>query len=204
MALAKPQEAPELELQSAATESAATLMREAASGSAAATTRLLRLLAPKMARVVRGVLGPGAPDTDDALQQALVGLVHAIGAFRGECPPEGYACRIAFRAALAIRKNCHQARRRHDDSFALDTVVAPEPPATSRAEAMRKLLAEIPEEQAEALSLRVILGWSIDEIAEVAGVPGNTVRSRLRLAKEALRKRIDADPGLRQDLEVQS
>jgi RNA polymerase sigma-70 factor (ECF subfamily) len=32
------------------------------------------------------------------------------------------------------------------------------------------------------------------------GVPLNTVRSRVRLAKEALRRRIDADPALREIL----
>jgi len=44
--------------------------------------------------------------------------------------------------------------------------------------------------------MRVVLGWSIKEIATHSGAPLNTVRSRLRLAKEALKSRIEEDPGL--------
>ena len=59
---------------------------------------------------------------------------------------------------------------------------------------MRTLLGEIPDAQAETIVLRLALGHSIDEIAVITTAPINTVRSRLRLAKEALRSRIEADP----------
>jgi RNA polymerase sigma-70 factor (ECF subfamily) len=45
--------------------------------------------------------------------------------------------------------------------------------------------------------LRLVSGFSIEQIAEALHCPANTVRSRLRLGKEALRQRIDADPRLR-------
>jgi DNA-directed RNA polymerase specialized sigma24 family protein len=62
---------------------------------------------------------------------------------------------------------------------------------------MRDLLADLPGEQAEALALRVVLGWwSLEEVARAYGIPTNTVRSRVRLAKEAPRRRIEATPGL--------
>ena len=69
---------------------------------------------------------------------------------------------------------------------------------------VRDLLGVIPPEQAEALALRVALGWTLEEIASASDTPLNTVRSRLRLAKEALRRRIEADPSLRDELEVKS
>ena len=47
--------------------------------------------------------------------------------------------------------------------------------------------------------------WSsVEEIAQHAGAPQNTVRSRLRLAKEALKRRIESEPGLLEALEVTS
>jgi RNA polymerase sigma factor (sigma-70 family) len=196
--------AADLAVVTSSAETAEGLAARAAQGDAGATTQLLRLLAPKMARVVRGVLGPASCDVDDAMQQSLVGVVQALAAFRGECSPEGYACRIAFRTALAVRKAGHRNRNRMDDTFVLESAAAPEHAHSASTDMMRRLLSEIPEEQAEALSLRVILGWSIDEIAASAGVPGNTVRSRLRLAKEALRKRIEAEPQLRQHFEIPS
>jgi RNA polymerase sigma-70 factor (ECF subfamily) len=42
--------------------------------------------------------------------------------------------------------------------------------------------------------MRLALGYSVEEIATITCAPINTVRSRLRLAKDALRSRIEADP----------
>jgi RNA polymerase sigma-70 factor (ECF subfamily) len=67
-------------------------------------------------------------------------------------------------------------------------------------ELLRDVLAQIPPEQAETLSLRVVLGWSLAEIAETMGVPLNTVRSRLRLAKTALRTAIEGHPAASEEL----
>jgi RNA polymerase sigma-70 factor (ECF subfamily) len=157
-------------------------------------------------------MGPYSADVDDALQQSLIALIHALPAFRGECAPAGYACRIAFRTALALR---HRARRselsldtleRRVDQNTIDDGINPTLTfeAARRTELVRGLLDEIPMEQAEALALRTMLGWSLEEIAHTSGAPVNTVRSRLRLAKEALRRKITADPALAEELGVQA
>jgi RNA polymerase sigma-70 factor (ECF subfamily) len=187
------------------------VVRLAVAGSTAAIAQLLRTLAPEMSRVVRGVLGPYAAEGDDALQQSLIALIHALPAFRGECAVAGYACRIAFRTALALR---HRARKSELALGALGvdgpdrdpTVDSPNLilEAARRTAAVRTLLDEIPVEQAEALALRTMLGWSLEEIAASSGVPLNTVRSRLRLAKEALRRKIEGDPALAEALGVGS
>jgi len=41
-----------------------------------------------------------------------------------------------------------------------------------------------------------VLGWTIEEAAEEAGIPANSVRSRLTAAWAALRKRLAEDPEL--------
>lgn len=186
------------------------LAREAATGDTRATAQLLRAVAPLVNRVVRAMLGGGHPDVQDVVQQSLIGLVRALPAFRGDCPPEGYAQTIAMRTALLARKRTRIARSRHDDEAETDASPAPDdsPEETAVAERRRRLLRdlllEIPEEQAEALALRIMLGWSLEEVAQAAGAPLNTVRSRLRLAKEALRRRIEAAPDLYAALEVGS
>jgi RNA polymerase sigma-70 factor (ECF subfamily) len=78
---------------------------------------------------------------------------------------------------------------------------APEAGGERRRAVLRRLLDDLADEQAEALALRVVLGWSLDEIAAATGAPVNTVRSRLRLAKEALRRRIADTPGLADELD---
>jgi RNA polymerase sigma-70 factor, ECF subfamily len=58
------------------------------------------------------------------------------------------------------------------------------------AEGLRRaesLLARLPEEQAEAIRLRVFDGLRLSEIAEVLGCPVNTVCSRLRYGFQKLR-----------------
>ena len=60
---------------------------------------------------------------------------------------------------------------------------------------------ELPDRAQTALALRVVLGLSLGEVAAATHVPLNTVRSRIRLAKEALMARIEADPALLELLE---
>ena len=185
------------------------IARLAASGDTASIARLLRIVAPEVLRVVRGVMGPYSSDVDDGVQQSLVALIQALPAFRGECAPAGYACRIAFRTALAMRKRVHQLHAKHDASADADLLAGFDSPSAAsdarrRTDVVRSMLSEIPAEQAEALSMRTMLGWSIEEIAQTTGVPINTVRSRLRLAKEALRRHVEADPSLAEELGVGS
>jgi RNA polymerase sigma factor (sigma-70 family) len=184
------------------------LARLAGSGDPAATRRFLDQVWPTLSRVVNGVLGSRHPEVDDVIQQSLIAVLQALSAFRGECHPAGYASRIALHVALRARRSAgiRLARAR-----SLAELSAGEPeaacfegevPSERRKRALRDLLTDLPEEQADALALRVVLGWSLDEIANATGAPVNTVRSRVRLAKEALRKRIEAEPSLTDDLEL--
>jgi RNA polymerase sigma factor (sigma-70 family) len=186
------------------------LAREAVAGDSAAMRQLLDHLRPTMRRVVVGVMGAKHPDLDDIVQQSLIALVQALASFRGECHPAGYASRIAFREALRARRRARIRATQWDTVAQLtpnDT--EREVPADSglperRRQVMRDLLEELPTPQADTLGLRVILGWSLEEVAAATEVPINTVRSRIRLAKEALRRRIAPDPTLAHGLLAES
>jgi RNA polymerase sigma factor (sigma-70 family) len=191
-----------------ATLEAIALARQAATGDAAATSRLLRSLASRVVRVVRAVLGGSHPDVDDVAQQALIGFIQALPAFRGDCDPARYATTIAVRTAIGARRRGRVEHSRRDTGAEVDatasTAAGPgeEMAAQRRKEVLRELLAELPPEQAEALAMRVVLGWSLEEIAAQSNAPLNTVRSRLRLAKESLRRTIESQPDLVELLEV--
>ena len=184
------------------------LARLAGSGDPVATRRFLDRVWPTLSRVVNGVLGARHPEVDDVIQQALIAVLQALSAFRGECHPAGYASRIALHVALRARRNAALRRAR---SQSLAQISAAEPDAhwpgcdvssERRKRALRDLLSDLPEEQADALALRVMLGWSLEDVAQATGAPLNTVRSRVRLAKEALRRRIESDPLLVDQLEL--
>jgi RNA polymerase sigma-70 factor (ECF subfamily) len=57
-----------------------------------------------------------------------------------------------------------------------------------RAEVMRDLIRRVRPIQAETLVMRVVLGFTVEEIALATDVSVNTVKTRLRLGKKALRK----------------
>jgi RNA polymerase sigma factor (sigma-70 family) len=184
------------------------LARRAAAGDLPATQDLLTQLTPTVARVVSGMMGSRNADFDDVVQQSLIALLRALPSFRGECHPAGFACRIAFRVALRIRKRRHMEHARLERLAELSATAASnsrpaqlEHPAR-RQRLLRELLDRLPEEQAEARVMRVILGFSLEEVARATGARVNTVRSRVRLAKEALRRRIEARPDLREELGV--
>jgi RNA polymerase sigma-70 factor (ECF subfamily) len=184
------------------------LARTAAAGDVRATRRLLEVVAPRVARTVRAVLGAGHPEVEDAAQLALIGFIQALPTFRGEGHPAQFAARIAVRTAGAVRRRAKARVGTVDYAAEVDALEAPpeEIEAAHRKEFIRGLLDELPEEQAEVLVLRIMLGWALKDIATTSGAPLNTVRSRLRLAKEALRRRIADDPVLTEALnsEVES
>jgi RNA polymerase sigma-70 factor (ECF subfamily) len=179
------------------------LAQRATEGDARATRQLLEMVAPRVVRAVGAVMGRNHPDLEDAVQLALIGFVQALSSFRGECHPVHFAARIAVRAAGTARRSRSRSTAQ-ETSVDLDAIEgAPVRTGPGRRTAiLRGLLDELPEEQAEALALRVALGWSLAEIASATGVPANTVRSRLRLAKEALRRRIADDPELVDELDA--
>jgi RNA polymerase sigma factor (sigma-70 family) len=183
-------------------ERAHDLATRAAAGDLAATQEFLAYVWPTLTRVAAGVLGARHADLDDAVQQSMIALVRALPAFRGECHPAGYASRITLRVALRVRRNLKRDTTRREalgelgfaEEELLDT--SADTLGSRRRELLRELLEDLPEEQAEALTLRVVMGWSLEEVARASGAPVNTVRSRVRLAKEALRARIEAKPAL--------
>lgn len=173
------------------------LMERARAGDRAATRPLLQALIPLVHRVVRGVLGSQHPDVDDTCQTALVAVHQAVTAFRGDCKVTHYAARIASHVAMRQRKKRHALRAREDAEQPVDALHAAPETADALPEVWRSLLLELPENQAETVILRVVLECSLEETAEATGVPVNTVRSRVRLAREALRARIERDPRYR-------
>lgn len=182
-----------------------SLRSAALTGDAQATRRLLEALAPPLLAVVRAVLGRGSPDVEDVLQESLLAVMKALPTFRGD------SSMLHFARTIALRRGLHHRRShaRRGAQVALDDQLRSEresPMGTSlslrRRETFRLLLAELSEEQAEALAQRVLFGCSFEEIAETAGVPVGTVKSRLRLAKAALKTRIEGDPDLLELLEM--
>jgi RNA polymerase sigma factor (sigma-70 family) len=188
----------------------ADLARRAVTGDAEAIRRLIETVGPAMCRAVTKVLGRDAADNDDVVQEALEGLLDALPSFRYQCGVLHFACRVAVLSALVNRRRA-SLRARWSGETAVPVEEWPDAdqatPADQLVAARRRavlglLLDELPPAQAEVLVLHCALGYSIREIAGTLGRSDETVRSRLRLAKEALRDRIQADRELAEALET--
>ena len=176
----------------------------ARAGDADAQRTLLIAVGPAMLKVVRGVLGSTHPDVEDTLQESMVAVHFALSGFRGECTTLHFACRIAVQTAMNARRRAGY-RTKHTPSSAPEELAhlarddrspAELVQAERRREELRRLVAELPEPQAEVLALHSVLGYTIEETAQVTAVPIDTVRSRLRNALAKLRERLRSDRGL--------
>jgi RNA polymerase sigma factor (sigma-70 family) len=176
------------------------LAARAATGDVAATRHLLTLISPTVARSVRLVLGSKSPDLEDVTQQALLAFVEALPSFRGECHPAGFASRITVHTALSARRRTARLRVVACDSDELaDATERRRQPhddagtAAYQRRCVRDLLGRLPRDQAEVLALHIVLGHSLLEVSQSTSIPLNTVKSRLRLAKQALRRHLEGE-----------
>jgi RNA polymerase sigma-70 factor (ECF subfamily) len=165
-------------------------VQAAAAGDRAAAQALLLSVLPRVRNLVR-YLVRGDSETDDLAQEALIAILRGLGSFRGEASFERWADRVAVRATFA------GLRRRRRESNELVTA-APELALASPGTALpddyedrrraAALLDALPPDQRHAVVMHHVLGMSVPEIARELGIPAETVRSRLRLARTRLRE----------------
>jgi RNA polymerase sigma-70 factor (ECF subfamily) len=119
----------------------------------------------------------------------LIDVARALPQFRSEGKASHYVTKIAMRRAIACRQRARaQSQQRSTLEPAALAATTFDPALEARANLVRSLLDALNEEQAKALLLHVMLGHSTEEIAIMTGVSVNTVKTRLRLGKEQLRR----------------
>ncbi len=178
-----------------AKEIEAALVQRAAAGDRHAQQNILLRLVEPVRSTLRFFLS-GDAELQDVTQATLIEVLRSLGSFRQESRLETWTHRIAVRVALR-----HLRRRRRRDAWvtleATPEVAAPPTPADLHAsdpgvrEELRRRLGRMvqtlrPERQV-AVVLRLVHGYSIEEIATITATRVNTVRSRLRAALKQLR-----------------
>jgi RNA polymerase sigma-70 factor (ECF subfamily) len=170
------------------------LAQRATTGDPAAIERLFLQLLPRVRNLVR-YLVRGDRDVDDFSQDALVMILKGMHGYRADGPFRAWADRVVARSVFATLK-----RRSSEPKAAERAALAAEVALTGGHDPFctrRDLVAWldcISEAQRAALVLHHVMGLTIPEVAGELGVGEETVRSRLRVAKERLRGMIEGAP----------
>jgi RNA polymerase sigma factor (sigma-70 family) len=168
-----------------------SLARAALGHEPEAVQRFLLAISPPIRRACRSVMGAQHADLEDTIQDCLIDVTRALPSYRFEGNLIGYVSKISVRRALLARRRS-VARVRHlqllEDLHDQAPVAEPTVGEIERAEVMRDLIRRLRPIQAETLVLRAVLGFSMEEIAQLTEVSVNTVKTRLRLGKNALRR----------------
>jgi RNA polymerase sigma-70 factor (ECF subfamily) len=144
---------------------------------------------------VRKVLGRGHPDLDDVAQEASIALLQSLGTFRGESSIANYARGVALRVALAARRRTRLRERWQVPTGPLELSGASDTDTPlsitirkQRHETVLRILSELSPLAAEVLTLRLVSGHTVGEIARMKQLSEGSVRSKLRLAKSEFRR----------------
>lgn len=179
----------------------AELLTALVGGDDEAAAALYDRLRPRVAATVGRLLGATDPDVDDCVQNAFVEIVRSIDRYRGDCPLDHWASRIA---AHVVYKHI---RRRRVERRIFDGPVRPserpEPMSTTRRLVMRDLVVRIreklsglDEDKTYAFLLHDVLGFDLAEIAEITGVTVAAAQKRLVRGRREVHAELAADAEL--------
>lgn len=170
-------------------EDDAALLARYARGDAGAARALTVRLAPRVHAQAFRMLGDRA-EAEDVAQDAMVRLWRIAPDWRsGEAQVSTWLYRVVSNLCT------DRLRKRRGGSVALDDVAGPEDPAPgaearlqdqARHSALRAAIADLPERQRVALTLRHFEGATNPEIAEQLGISVEAVESLTARAKRAL------------------
>jgi RNA polymerase sigma factor (sigma-70 family) len=161
------------------------LMHRAAEGDPAAQRAVIGRLMRRVQRLAR-VLLRHRDDASDASQASLLEILRSAASFRGDSSLERWADRIVVRTALRLSRG-----RRRDAGSPLEEHVMPSiAPRNEIGLHASEYLDGLPEAQRTVLILRCGYEYSIEEISEFTQASPNTVKDRLKRAREGVRRAI--------------
>jgi RNA polymerase sigma-70 factor (ECF subfamily) len=166
-------------------------MQAVARGDARARQQLARRLLPRVRRVASAFFNQSA-DVEDATQSSFVQILHSSGGYAGLSSVEHWADRIVARTSMRMVSERKCMRARINDKVDPDALCGErrEHGTVADIASLEVYLRGLPEAPRQAIVLRAILGFSVEEISILTGDSENTIKSRLLRAREHVRERV--------------
>jgi len=177
------------------------LTQAAAQGDRSARRLMAERLLDRVRTTVRYISADDR-DQDDWVQIAMIEILRSARTFQGSGSLESWSDRIAVRSAMR-----HLKRRRKKESVVElqedprhEPEVNPSEGHTRMAirRQVARLLGTISGDRRTCVVLRLVYGYSIDEIAEMTAAPRNTVRDRLKRGRKQLKDKVRRDALLKE------
>lgn len=184
----------------------AELIAATLAGETAAFGEIVRRYEGVVAATVIGMMGPGG-EAEDVGQEVMIKLYRSLDRFRGAAQLKTYVTRIAMNAALdALRRRKRTLRHlftpdtRDDDRWGdawQDRLPSGDDPARDleNRQTVHAALARLKPEFRSVAVLRLMQGYSVDEVATILDVAHGTVLSRLSRAKRQLKDLLKGEYG---------
>lgn len=154
--------------------------------------RLVESLLPAVRRTCAGVLGNQHEELEDALQDCLLEILRALPNYRFQGDFLHYANKISLRVSMLVRRRARERKLRFDPLEVVEEAIALPASEQDRGRQLERVLRRLPHAQAEAITLHFVEGFSVDEAAKLTQVSPNTVKTRIRLGKRSLRRKLRA------------
>lgn len=163
----------------------------AQAGDAAAFGRLVRAHQGRVRRQLRRLCDGDAALADELAQEAFVQAWQALPGFRGQASLTTWLHRLAYTRFLMQRRADAARPASATDADPIEQAApgAGGDPGALRLDLMRAVAA-LPADEHDALVHCLALELSLNEAAEVLGVPPDTLKSRLARARAKLRERL--------------
>jgi len=123
---------------------------------------------------------------DDAAQDAFVAAIRSLSTYDPSRPFAPWIAKIAVNRARDLLR---AERRRQVTELDGDLEAA----GHADASGLLMAVAALPSEQREAVVLHHVLGFTLNEVAEIVGAPEGTVASRLGRGLAVIRQTMEAE-----------
>jgi RNA polymerase sigma-70 factor (ECF subfamily) len=160
-----------------------------------AVRQFLLAIAPSIRRTCGSVMGRDHSDLEDTIQESLVDTMRALPRYRFEGNVIHFVTKIALRLAIKARRRgtVRWGRLMKLGEQQVDVPAQEDGPVhrAEQTELVRHILQDLNPRQTEALVLHLVLGFSVDEVASMTETRVHTVKTRLRLGRFSLKRRLE-------------
>ena len=123
---------------------------------------------------------------EDLAQEVFVKLWQALPRYDGRARLSIWIYAITRNAAVSAPRTRRRMASLSDDAVAAEAEGVAAPGEAEEDPALRRAIERLPEKQRQAITLYYLDERSVDEVADLMGLPSNTVKTHLHRARAAV------------------